>query len=218
MLFPTQSLAYIQSTENLPKASSSIPALYASLCDDPISVLFVMDDQALTEHTTPQAVSFLTAFLARAGAPSPQVHNSLTTYQPNPIRLLAWKIELPQRTILYTGSPLDDTVAQSPTPPHTLQKLLINERSKREPPSVIHQVASNGVLDTTQEPENISSYIRLSLLRYAGTTLTPFQDSTYASHTLEEAIASFIQPTASNHTSIPLNTSLAWNKSHIDPR
>jgi hypothetical protein len=241
MLFPVQSQVFFESGGSAASLvhTSQIPKLYTNLCSDPASILFVMDDPALTELTTPQATAFLRSFMA--SSPEPPVPppssyaQTLVTYSQYPIQLLAWRIDRPSRIILYTG-------ASAPTPsqldplafqPHTLQKTMLEERSKRLAPSVIHQCSES----TKISKAGVSSdLIRHSLAHYAKHTLSPFQEKIAnasgttrgktkqrpviaQSHVLEESITCFIHPPKpGNHSEVSLNGSLSWNKGHIDSR
>lgn len=228
MLFPTQSLAYMESGGNPTglHQTSQIPGLYASLCSDPLSNLLVLDDSTIAGLALPQASAFLSAYLARVppilrSCSSPVTR--LVSYHDEPIRLLSWRLEAPSRVVLYTGavvpppSQLDTAVFQ----PHTLQKVLVDERSKRGGVTAIHELPAS-VSATASED------IRDSLSHYAGTRLTPFQETLSSSvgkgvrvqsHTLEEAMACLIHPPRDDrHTQIPLNASVAWTGHHIDSR
>jgi hypothetical protein len=99
--------------------------------------------------------------------------------------------------------------------PHTLSKVLLDDRSKRPTPSRVHLI----------DAEDISpNAVRTSLLHYAQTALTvqrerlQGQSGTVLDHTLEEAITCLIHPPLRNHTKIELNQSPPWDKDHIDCR
>jgi hypothetical protein len=220
MLFPTQSLVYFEScgsTQALllppPSASSaSTSNVYTKLSSDPASIAFVLDDPSLTELTVPQATLFLRAVYHRTSLSSAPYGVSSST---GPLRILAWKIHMPARVILYTG-------ASAPTPsqldsqvfePHTLQKVMLDKPSKRPSLSQIQRVEPLSTLGSA------SDCIRASLKAHAS-TLAPYEERPGAqSHALEEAVYCFIHPPRrAHHTDIPLNASLSWNKGHIDSR
>lgn len=228
MLFPTQSLAYMESGGNVAGLSkaSQIPGLYASLCSDPLSNLLVLEDSAIAELALPQASTFLSAFMARV----PPIMRScsrvsrLVSYSDDPIRVLAWHLESPARILLYTGAtpPLPSQLDMPVFQPHTLPKVMLAEASKRGSVTVIHELRSS------QVSASVSDDIRDSLSAYAGTKLAPFQETLSSSkgrglqvqaHALEEGLACLVHPPSDDkHTQIPLNGSVAWTGHHIDAR
>jgi hypothetical protein len=216
--------------------------IYTQLCSDPAAPLNLMHDPSLSAITAAPAKAFLQEFLLRVQKttftppPSDIIIASRTprlVQYPTPLRLLAWRIDRPTRMILYTGaacpppSKLDPPVMQ----PHTFQKILLEERTRRPQPSVIQ------FLSPCQNDTNPRAAVRASLAAYAKHRLTPFfervsvpraqqQQSrstrtiSAANHILEEVIACFIHPPSKpeNHTIVPINGAAPWNKAHIDPR
>lgn len=142
---------------------------------------------------------------------------------PQPVRLLAWKLDSPPRIILFNGStvPAPSVLDPLTLQPHSLQKILVDERSKRQAASAIHTVSSG---------DSVSVNIRDSITHYAQHRLEPFKEiittssqpgqkhSFVQAHTLEEALACFVHPPRGHHTEIPINASICWSQSHIDPR
>jgi hypothetical protein len=226
MLFPAQSHAYMETSHSGGPAAtmSQIPGLYASLCSDPLSNIFVLEDPSLTAHTAPLATAFLHAFLTERVPPPAQ--SRLVSYHDAPLRILAWRLDQPARVIVYTGAqpPTPSQMAPGSLRPHTLQKVQVAQRSKRPSPSVI--ALSVGRADSPHDA-SVADDIRASLSRYVRTSLAPFQETltvagkniTIQAHTLEEAAVCLLYPpTRGNHTEVPLNCSLAWSKNHIDAR
>jgi hypothetical protein len=229
MLFPTQSLAYL---DGAMADNDATKPFYTKLCLDPPSTLFVMDDPALTSITSSQTTAFLTSFFKRQPAPriptpSASTSSKLVTYQ-SPMRLLAWRLDRPARMILYTGtnpptpSELDPL---APMQPHTFTKAVIEERTRRPAPSVIQQLTPTNI--------SASTAVRASLAHYAKHVLAPYYERVTTtlphdaakrrwmqatSHTLEEAMACFIHPPPAHHNEVPLNGGRQWDKGHIDPR
>ena len=232
MLFPAEALAY--SVSNL-TSTMDFPPAYHALCHDPTSVLYAMTDIPSAHLNLQKSAQFLRHF-QEACLPAPTVIKYRI-----PLHLCAWKIESPSRILVYTGRhPSDhETITASlkqqspvvPFLPHTLSKVLLDERSKRPMPSAIH------LLNNDQEfsPESV----RTSVLHYAQTSLTSHREritllqqkqeqrprtkippSTFVvqDHTLEEAATIFIEPSTKNHSEIQLNQSPPWDKDHIDNR
>lgn len=167
--------------------------------------------RAMLDHAvSPRAGPFLASFAA-ASLPLP----ALKTPK-QPITLCAWRLDGPGRVCLFTGDhPKDPTRlldAETPFAPHTLSKLLLDERSRRPDPSRIH------LIDGAPSPDAI----RASLLHHAQTALTQHRvrlpSGTCLDHTLEEAFACLIHAPTRNHTDIPLHQSPPWDKDHIDSR
>lgn len=227
MLFPTHAISYsLDLTTPL-----DFPQCYHELCHDPASILHAMTDIPSAHLMLDQSAKFLARF-NEACLPPP------TTIQyRQPLHLCAWKIDSPSRVLVYTGqsSPLNSETGEFKFLPHTLSKLLLDERSKRPAPSSIH------LLSTEQDftPEAI----RQSLLHYSQTALVPHREQisvllqkrqanpsprfssrgqqqhvTVLDHTLEEAAAVFTHPPTRNHSEIGLNQSPPWDKDHIDSR
>jgi hypothetical protein len=181
-----------------------------------------------------QSAKFLAAFNASCLPPPTTVR-----YR-QPIHLCAWKIESPSRVVVYTGKhpPPSQKEGQADLAqllsgsfaPHTLSKVLLDERSKRPVPSAIHLLAT--------DQEFTPAAIRESVLHYAQTQLAPHKERvsllarsqlqhqgrrqqqhvSILDHTLEEATAVFIHPPTRNHSEIALNQSPPWDKDHVDSR
>ena len=191
ILFPAHALAYQASL------STKFDFPHATVCNDAPSVLAHMAD---LPASTSQAVSFLTKF-SESCLPKPKI-----TILKQPIHLCAWRLESPSRACLFVGQHPQDTSTIDPgnLTPHTLSKVLLDERSKRPMPSSIHLIT-----------DDISpNAIRKSLLHYAQTALTPHQERVSTSFaldtTLEEAFVCLIHAPARNHTQIELNQSPPW--------
>ena len=207
VLFPEE--AHAGSTVNA--FACNTPALAIGFMDDPRS-----SDTRDWERRLLNAGRFLTAFQSRCLPPP-----TLTTLR-NPLHLCAWRLETPPRVCLYTGEhPLDPrTLDLSAHLPHTLSKILLEDRSKRPTPSRIHLLHQSEDIDNDHTPDAI----RTSLLHYAQTSLTSYRErlplakTTAQDHTLEEAFASLIHPPTRNHTLIALNQSPPWDKDHVDSR
>lgn len=175
---------------------------------DPARCLRAMLDATVC---SPAAGAFLASFAA-ASLPPP----ALRTPQ-QPITLCAWRLDGPGRVCLFTGEhPRKGPALGATFAPHTLSKVLLEERSKRPDPSRIHLLSP----DTLATPDAV----RTSLLHHAQTALTPYRvrlhhpHAACLDHTLEEAFATLIHPPTRNHTEIPLNQSPPWDKDHIDSR
>ena len=189
-------------------------------CHDPALAIGFMEALSAyaqdCESRLLNAGRFLTAFQSRCLPPP-----TLVTLR-NPLHLCAWRLETPPRVCLYTGEhPLDPrTLDLSAHLPHTLSKILLEDRSKRPTPSRIHLLHQSEDIDNDHTPDAI----RTSLLHYAQTSLTSYRErlplakTTAQDHTLEEAFASLIHPPTRNHTLIALNQSPPWDKDHVDSR
>lgn len=208
MLFPAQARAHQSGLTS----SVDFPDAHRATACDPVSVLSIMSDAPLTGHAITQAGKFLSRFQQDI-LPEP-----ITTQYRQPIHICAWKLDLPSRVCLYTGEHPKDpsTLDLSSFMPHTLSKVLLEERSRRQDPSRFHIL---------QDPGSLSAdAIRTSLLHYAQTALTPHKAripgiAQHAlDHTLEEAVACLVQAPTRNHTTIALNQSPPWDKDHIDSR
>ena len=229
MLFPAEALQHTVHSRQ-PHFTPS----YHDLCHDPLAVMHTMALLSELQNTADiqNAGQFLTHF-ALATLPPPTV---LTFRQP--LHLCAWRIESPSRVLVYTGRHPDDplpirTIQTSPASflPHTLSKILLDERSKRPIPSAIHLLRNDQ--DLTPDA------IRDSLLHYAQTALTPHKERivlaqrqpapsgdknqpqsaiTVQDHLLEEAITVLVSAPPKNHSEIALNQSPPWDKDHIDAR
>ena len=131
-----------------------------------------------------------------------------TVYR-TPRHVIAWKVEMPQRTILFTGN-AKHVLADRFTP-HLLEKTILEHRVSFKAPERIH--ISSDLHDHV---------IRDSLLHHVQTTYTDgFHRETKEAggHTaLEEALTCWIREPPSLHTNIALNTSVQWDSSHEDPR
>ncbi len=209
MLYPAHALAHQSGTAST--ADLEFTADCRAACLDPASVFAAMDTTSTI--STDQANKCLANFQASCLPPPVQ-----TTLR-QPIHVCAWKVETPSRICLYTGEhPTSPSASIDPASlaPHTLSKILLDERSKRPAPTRIHVLQH----DTPSIQD-----IRTSLLHYAQTGLTPhcqrLQQPPYGTpldHTLEEAVACLIHPPARNHTTIQLNQRCPWDKDHIDSR
>jgi hypothetical protein len=208
MLFPAQARAHQSGLTS----SADFPDAHRATACDPVSVLSIMSDAPLTGHAITQAGKFLSRFQQDI-LPEP-----ITTQHRQPIHICAWKLDLPSRVCLYTGEHPKDpsTLDLSSFMPHTLSKVLLEERSRRQDPSRFHIL---------QDPGSLSAdAIRTSLLHYAQTALTPHKAripgiaQQALDHTLEEAVACLVQAPTRNHTTIALNQSPPWDKDHIDSR
>jgi len=208
MLFPAQARAH-QSGLTAPV---DFPDAHRAMADDHPTVLALMSDAPLSGHGVTQAGKFLSKF-QQDSLPEP-----VTTQYRQPIHICAWKLDLPSRVCLYTGEhPTDPgSLDLSLFLPHTLSKVLLEERSRRQDPSRFHVLS---------DPDALSAdAVRASLLHYAQTALTPHRARVSGchhqplDHTLEEAVACLIQAPTRNHTQITLNQSPPWDKDHIDSR
>jgi hypothetical protein len=218
---PPDALAVVQDPASV-LAVVQDPASVLAVVQDPPDALAVVQDPAsvLAAMETPvppatlrRAASSL-AGLQQACFPQPV----LTTLR-QPLHLAAWRLEAPPRVCLYTGEfPLDPaTLDLAALAPHTLSKVLLDDRSKRPTPSRVHLVPDG---------DDISpAAVRSSLLHHAQTALTSHRERLTVSaqaavqdHTLEEAIACLIHAPTRNHTSIALHQSPPWDGDHIDSR
>ena len=223
MLFPAQAHQAHLMLEDPASVSDPVPACFQvsenvfDFCHDRPAILDCMG------IPTPPATARLSrAFLDQLTSdclPPP----TLVTL-PKPVHVCAWNVQSPPRVILYTGEAVPPKFE---TPPHTLQKILLDERSKRHTPSSI--VA----LDHTRGDDLTAQAIRDALLAYyhrrEQPTRTPTRQEPLSSattlksihtqdHTLEEAAVVFIHPPDRNHSTIPLNQSPPWDKDHVDSR
>ena len=235
MLFPTHAMSYaLNLTTPL-----DFPEAYHELCRDPSSILCAMSDIPSAQLSPEHSAKFLAKF-TESCLPPPTV----VTYR-QPIHLCAWRIESPSRVLVYTGQSPAVSPDMAQFTPHTLSKILLDERSKRPSPSSIHLLSN--------DQELTPNAIRQSLLHYAQTALTPHRERisilqkkqetshnsrnaqfssrsapgprsmtqqyiTVLDHTLEEAAAVFTHPPSRNHSEIGLNQSPPWDKDHIDSR
>ena len=140
---------------------------------------------------------------------------------PHPVHVCAWNVQSPPRVILYTGAhpPIVKPQAESHAfrPPHTLQKVLLDERSKRETPSSIVALDQNSDDLTVQAIRNaLLAYYHAQNQSYD--TITKHTTVHTQDHTLEEAAVVFATPPDRNHSTIQLNQSPPWDKDHIDSR
>jgi len=216
MLFPEQALAY---ANNL-TTPLDFPEAYHRLCHDGPGVLLAMRELLVKADI---AEEFLSTFQHSCLPPPTTI-----TYR-QPLHVCAWRIEFPSRVLVFTGKhpQSHDDIAQG-FMPHTLSKVLLDERSKRPVPSCIHLMSN----DTQFTPDAI----RDSLLYYTQTKITPHrervsvqvnqrrgkkpvqQQISIQDQTLEEAAAVFVHPPLRNHSEIGLNQSPPWDKDHIDHR
>jgi hypothetical protein len=198
MLFPGHALAFVSGLTT----TLDFPTDSRNMCHDPGAVLLAMDTPP-----SAQAPSFLAKFV-QDSLPPPTLVNLR-----QPIHLCAWRLESPSRACLFTGQHPALPIDPADFTPHTLSKVLLEERSKRPTPSAIHLV--------TQDDISVN-VVRKSLLHYAQTALTPHHERVGSAQaqdtTLEEAIACLIHAPTRNHTQIELNQSTPWDKDHIDSR
>ena len=208
MLFGAHACSFASSLTT----QQDFPRAYTETCEDPYAVLIAMDMPPNIQNNALAAKKFLAQFQATCLPPP-----TFTTLR-QPVHLCAWRLDAPPRICLYTGEHPSDPTSIDPSMllPHTLSKVLLEERTKRPNPARIH---------LTSHDEISPNAARLSLLHYAQTALTtqreklPSQpNSTVLHHTLEEAIACLIHPPLRNHTTIELNQSPPWDKDHIDSR
>ena len=238
MLFPSHAISYAKELTT----PLDFPESYHELCRAPRNVLHAMSDIASAQRAPAQSAQFLAMF-TEACLPPP---TSVTLRQP--LHLCAWKIESPTRVLLYTGQ----SESAQPCPadlalftPHTLSKVLLDERSKRPVPSAVHllgidqeftpnAIRSSLLHSMQSEPpphrERITvvqshqhdprhSSGRQSSARFSSRRpATGTQHSSVLDHTLEEAAAVFVHPPSRNHSDIGLNQSPPWDKDHIDSR
>jgi hypothetical protein len=207
MLLPQQSLIAL-----LDSCHPTLPSSHQDLISDPASILFIMDDPATSATHRAHATAFLKAFLERTADPPLHRH---TAFSP-PVSLVAWKIDTPARILAYTGTASKFPLSQL-AQPHTISpKSLLNERSKRPTPARIH------LFSPSPADEPPGDIVRASLAAY---TIIPYKEALkkggkLTSHTLEEAIASFIQPPPSaNNTTTGLHQpSPQWTHNYMDCR
>ena len=207
MLFGAHACSFASSLTT----QQDFPQAYTETCEDPHAVLIAMD---LPPHL--QNIALAAKFLAQFQATCLPPPALITLRQP--VHLCAWRLDAPPRICLYTGEHPSDPTSIDPSTllPHTLSKVLLEERTKRPNPARIH---------LTSHDEISPNAARLSLLHYAQTALTTQREklpsqptSTVLHHTLEEAITCLIHPPTRNHTTIELNQSPPWDKDHIDSR
>ena len=207
MLFPAHALAYASSLTS----TQDFPQENVDFCRDGAAVLAIMAESRTIAATAAQSARFLTRFSVDC-LPVP-----ITVVLRQPVHICAWKLEAPQRVCLFTGESPRNPAAIDPATlaPHTLSKILLEERSKRPCPSRIHLVPEDDISPNA---------VRSSLLHYAQTALSPYRarlphpHNNALEHTLEEAVAALIHPPLRNHTQIELNASPPWDKDHIDSR
>ena len=215
MLFPVHANAFQSGVTT----EQNFPDTRRDACLDPPTVLDAMDDPAPSTASLALAAQFLTKFQL---LPAP----TLTTHR-QPFHLCAWRLDLPSRVCLYTGDhPADPSALDlSALAPHTLSKVLLEERSRRACPSGVRLIPSDDISPNA---------VRTSLLHYAQADLAPhtarghdlaphtvrghYADTARLDTTLEEALACLIHAPARNHTQIELHQSPPWDKDHIDAR
>ena len=209
MLLPQQSLIAL-----VDACHPTLPSTHLDLLSDPASILFIMDDSVTSATHRAHATAFLRAFLQR----TPDVPEHRRTLFDPPLSLLAWKIDTPARVLAYTGPPTPPLTHAQLAQPHTITpKALLNERSKRPTPARIHLLSPSA---SDQSPPG--DIVRASLAAY---TIIPYKETLkkggkLTSHTLEEAIASFIQPppSANNTTTRLHQPSPQWTHNYMDCR
>lgn len=202
MLFPVHANAFQDGITS----RQDFPDTRRDACLDPPTVLAAMDDPAPSTASLAQAAQFLAKFQLHT-LPAP----TLTTHR-QPFHLCAWRLDLPSRVCLYTGDhPADPSALDlSALAPHTLSKVLLEERSRRASPSSVHLISSDDISPNA---------VRASLLHYAQTDLGPHTARGHGlDTTLEEGLACLIHAPTRNHTQIELHQSPPWDKDHIDSR
>lgn len=205
MLFPVHAHAY-QDSITTPQ---NFPDDRRAACHDPFTILAGMDDLPALSASLRQAGTFLSKFQLDT------VPKTVLTTHARPFHLCAWRLDLPSRVCLYTAEhPANPSALDlSALAPHTLSKVLLEERSRRAGPSRIHLIPNDDISPAC---------IRASLLHYAQTSLRPHiargAHGQALDTTLEEALACLIRPPARNHTDIVLHQSPPWDKDHIDSR
>ena len=133
-----------------------------------------------------------------------------------PVHVCAWNVQSPPRVILYAGAHPPPTHPNH-RPPHTLQKIILDERSKRETPSSIVILDQNSDDLTAQSIRNaLLAYYHAQNQSYD--TISKHTTVHTQDHTLEEAAIVFATPPDRNHSTIQLNQSPPWDKDHIDSR
>lgn len=171
---------------------------------------------SINMETTPASLRRSAGLLADLQARCMPKPTLVTLRQP--LHLAAWRVETSPRVCLFTGTDQDISIPDAP--PHTLPKILLEDRSKRPAPSRIHLLVPDDDISPVA--------IRTSLLHHAQTALVPYThqrlplaqiNQPVLDHTLEEAVACLIHAPPLHHTHIELNEQPApWDKDHIDSR
>lgn len=173
---------------------------------------------SINMETTPASLRQSAKQLADLQARCMPKPTLVTLHQP--LHLAAWRVETSPRVCLFTGTDQDISSIITDAPPHTLPKILLEDRSKRPAPSRIHLLVPDDDISPVA--------IRTSLLHHAQTALVPYThqrlplaqiNQPVLDHTLEEAVACLIHAPPLHHTHIELNEQPApWDKDHIDSR
>ena len=173
---------------------------------------------SINMETTPASLRQSAGLLADLQARCMPKPTLVTLRQP--LHLAAWRVETSPRVCLFTGTDQDISTSITDAPPHTLPKILLEDRSKRPAPSRIHLLVPDDDISPVA--------IRTSLLHHAQTALVPYThqrlplaqiNQPVLDHTLEEAVACLIHAPPLHHTHIELNEQPApWDKDHIDSR
>ena len=132
-----------------------------------------------------------------------------------PLHMLAWRIDTPSRILAFTGTEVDvGGFMARDLAPHTLSKVVLNERSQRPDPSCVQ---------VTDYP--VPASVRSSVCSWAAKNLEDgFREQIkktgegMQAHTLEEAIACFVTRPVRNHAEKKLNECKRWQEEDIDPR
>ena len=163
--------------------------------------------------------------MARLEALMPPVHRAPL---PEPCQLLLYRIDIPNRAIVYTGG--GDEVRADSESQHHLQKLLLN--SKVAPCNV------GAILEAAPGERVGEATLRATLRAFAATGLrghpsntalvrvepseatqaTPRQTTPVVHTTLAETVACFALTTPARLAVHRLNQSCAWQEGGIDPR
>jgi len=227
MLFPVHANAF---QDGILNSCESFPETRRQACFDPAAILHAMDNAALpiSSACLAQSAHFLAKF-QRSILPPPTLVSIPQASTTEPIRICAWKLDLPSRVCLLDVISNDQQSISDIIPttaalneglfvPHALPKVLLEERSRRASPSGIHLLSPDAATGD-------SSAIRSSLLHYAQNSLVPHKARGHGlDTTLEEALACLILPprnASDTHTEINLHQEdrpVAWNKDHIDSR
>jgi hypothetical protein len=182
MIYPVKTKARIEGETD--------PSLDVSWCHNPASVVAKMGSA-----TSKDALDALEAAW-------PESHE--TAYR-TARHLVAWKIDTPLKTILFTGNPRN-VIADRFTP-HLLDKVLMEHRASGKNPERIY-------LASDLHP----NVVRDNILQFARKTYPLFKPVDAAHTTLEEALTCWIREPPDLHTRVALNASVQWENDHEDPR
>ena len=145
---------------------------------------------------------------------------------PAPMQLLAWRVDLPPRALLYHG---DETeVDLSKTPPYLLPKVSVQDKLQSRTFSGISVLA-----DSDGDPETLHMALRACIAEEIVAPHPDFADhpnhkvaikvgpgKTVMHHTttLAEAVNIFTGPAPFRISDVILHNSEPWNENHIDDR